>query len=454
MTAGLVKVLATLGPSSMEARVVERMAAAGASGFRVNLSHGGPSQWDAMVRAAVAAEEAVERPLALMADLEGPRVRLGVFEPVRVEPGSLVRLVAPGGGDGVPVDWPGLFGVLEPGDRLVVGDGKAVLEVERVGEGWAEARVVEGERLEPRKGVVVAGKDLPLPPLTEKDLRDLEYVAGRPFSHVMLSYARSPEHVEEVRARLRRLGAAEARVIAKIETPGAVERAEEIARASDGLVVARGDLGAHYPLEEIPRVQARIVEAARRAYKPVIVATELLPSMVEEPVPARSDVMDAYVSARMGVDALLLTSETAVGRHPVEAVAWLRRIAEAAVRGYRPPTPEPRGVEYQLAAGIVELAEKLGATLVVYSMTGTFPARLSAFRPTRPYRVGLPSRGRARAVALLWGAEPLVVPARDYEEGLRETADRVEAGGPVVLAAWSRVQGRYKIEVVLASAGG
>lgn len=271
----------------------------------------------------------------------------------------------------------------------------------------------------------------------------------------MVSYARSPEHVEEVRSLLGGLGAGGVRVLAKIETPGAVERAGEIARASDGVVVARGDLGMHYPLEELPRVQAGIVEAARAAYKPVIVATELLPSMMESPVPARSDVVDVYTAARMGVDALLLTAEIAVGRHPVEAVRWLSRIAGAALRGYRPPPPEPSGVEYQLAAGIVELSEKLGATLVVYSMTGTFPHRLSAFRPSRPYHVGLPSAEAARAVAPLWAAAPHLVPAGSYEEGLRATLESIgEPPGPVVAAAWSRLQAVYRLEVRLGRRGG
>jgi pyruvate kinase len=450
VTGGLVKVLATLGPSSMDKGVVAGMAEAGASGFRVNLSHGGPGEWDSMVEAALAAEEAAGRPIALIADLEGPRVRLGEFEPVKVPPGGRVRLTVPGRlGGGVPVDWPGFIDVLEEGDRVLVDDGRVVLVVERLGDGWVEAVAPEGGVLEPRKGVAVAGKDMPLPPLTGKDLRDLEYIARRPFSHVMLSYTRSPEHVGELRSHLRRLGAGGVGVIAKIETPGGVAEARSIAEASDAVVVARGDLGMHYPLEELPRVQAEIVEAARSAYKPVIVATQLLSSMVEEPTPSRSDVMDVYVSARMGVDALLLTAETAVGRYPVEAVRWLARIAEAATRGYRPPAPEPEGREYQLAAGIVEMAEKLRATLLVYSMTGRFPERLSAFRPSRPYHVGLPTREAARRVAILWGAVPHVVPAASYDEGLEKMEEQLGGlpGGPRILAAWRRLLGRYRVEV-------
>lgn len=446
----MVKVVATLGPSSMG--LVEDLARAGADGFRVNMSHGDRGVWDEMVNAVRAAEGRVGRPLALIGDLEGPRVRLGSFEPVRVGRGSVVEL----GGRGIPVDREELFSVLEPGDRVLIADGKVALRVEEAGEGWARARVESGSLIEPRKGVAVAGKDLPLPPLTDKDLRDLEYLASRPFSHVMVSYVRDAGHVEEVRARLRSLGAGHVRVIAKIETPSAVEKIRDIARASDGVVVARGDLGMHYPLEELPRIQARIIKGARIELKPVILATELLPSLLAGPAPARSDVVDVYTGARSGVDAMMLTSETAVGRHPVEAVAWLRRIVASALRGYKPWRPEPRGAEYRLARGIVELAENLGATLIVYSRTGTFPGRISAFRPTRPYRVGVPTRTVARAVSILWGVEPIVVPARDYQEGLEYTVKALEdeLEGSLVMAAWSREQDYYHVRIRLDRGGG
>ncbi len=439
----MVKVLATLGPSSVS--LVEDLAKAGVDGFRINMSHGSRSLWDKMVNHIRDAEERIGRPLAIVADLEGPRVRLGSFTPIQVKPGDVVTL----GSDGVPVDRDELFKILEPGDKVLVADGKVVLRVMETWSGGAKARVESGRLIEPRKGVAVSGKDLPLPPLTGKDLEDLEFVASRPFSHVMVSYVRGPGHVEEVRDRLRSLGAGHVRVIAKIETPSAVEGIREIARASDGVVVARGDLGMHYPLEELPRVQARIIEGARAELRPVILATELLPSMLASPIPARSDVVDVYTGARSGVDAMMLTSETAVGEYPVEAVKWLRRIVKAALQDYRPAKPEARGVEYRLARGIVELAESLGATLVVYSRTGTFPGRISAFRPTRPYKVGVPTRTVARAVSILWGAEPLIVPARDYQEGLESTVRRLEPGleGSVVMAAWSREQDYYHVRI-------
>ncbi|MCE4602424.1 MAG: pyruvate kinase [Desulfurococcales archaeon] len=439
----MVKVLATLGPSSID--LVEDLARAGVDGFRINMSHGSRGLWDRMVNLIRDAEERVGRPLAIVADLEGPRVRLGSFTPIQVKPGDVVAL----GSEGIPVDRDELFKALEPGDNVLVADGKVVLRVLEVWSGGARARVESGRVLEPRKGVAVAGKDLPLPPLTSKDLEDLEFAASRPFSHVMVSYVRDPGHVEKVRDRLRSLGAGHIRVIAKIETPSAVKRVREIARASDGVVVARGDLGMHYLLEELPRVQARIIEGTRAEFRPVILATELLPSMITSPTPARSDVVDVYTGARSGVDAMMLTGETAVGEYPVEAVRWLRRIVGAALQGYRPSRPEARGVEYRLARGIVELVESLEATLVVYSRTGTFPGRISSFRPTRPYKVGVPTRTVARAVSILWGAEPLIVPARDYQDGLDATVRMLEPEleGSVVMAAWSREQDHYHVKI-------
>ena len=449
MHGALVKVLATLGPSTMDPGVVAEMARLGVSGFRINLSHGDRSVWDKMLRSIHGAEEAAGRRLAIIADLEGPRVRLGSFKPIQVGRGDTIRLSTEG--DGVPVDRPEFFDAVEPGDEVLIADGRVVLRITGKGGGWAEGEVLAGSVIEPRKGVVIRGKDLPLPPLTEKDLRDLEYVASRDFSHVMVSYANDPGHVEAVREELRSRGAGHIRVIAKIETPRGVLNAGRIAGRSDGVVVARGDLGMHYPLEEIPWIQARIIREARDRYKPVILATELLPSMIDSPVPVRSDVVDVYTGARSGVDALLLTSETAVGRYPVEAVRWLTRIIESALRDYEPYRPPAAGPEYRLARGIVELVENLDGVLVLYSRSGTFPGRISAFRPGNGYYVGVPTVAVARSIAILWGSNPHIVPAQDYQEGLDKTVKLLEGelDGTVVMAAWSREQDYYHVRIRL-----
>ncbi len=438
----LVKLLATLGPATSR-DTVAAMAREGACGFRVNMSHGGPGDWARYAKMHYHAEERAGRPLALIADLMGARARLGLFEAVMVKPGSIVRL----GRDGLPVEGEWVFATAAPGDRILIADGEVVVRVVEVGDGFIEGEVEAGEVIEPRKGLAVKGKEPPHV-LTSKDKSDLRFAVEHGFSHVMLSYA-SRETLQEARRLLEEYDAGHVRLLAKVETRQAVDNIGEIVDASDGIVVARGDLGMHYNLEEIPRVQALLVEEARRRYKPVILATELLSSMVNRPRPSRSDVVDVFNSVRLGVDGLLLTNETAVGRYPVEAVSWLRRIVERALEGYEPPKPEPSGEEYRLARGLVELVENLEATLIAYSMTGVFPQRISAFRPRQGYLLGVASREAARATCILWGANPLVVESDSYEDGMWETWKRVKNGirPPVVLASWSRVIDHYRIHV-------
>ncbi|MEB3788028.1 MAG: pyruvate kinase [Desulfurococcales archaeon] len=438
----LVKLLATLGPATSR-DIVAAMAREGACGFRVNMSHGGPEDWARYARMHSHAEERAGRPLALIADLMGARARLGLFEAVMVKPGSMVRL----GRDGLPVEGEWVFEAAAPGDRILIADGEVVVRVVEAGDGFIEGEVEAGEVIEPRKGLAVKGKEPPHV-LTSKDKSDLRFAVEHGFSHVMLSYA-SRETLQEARKFLEEYDASHVRLLAKVETRQAVDSIGEIVDASDGIVVARGDLGMHYNLEEIPRVQALLVEEARRRYKPVILATELLSSMVNKPRPSRSDVVDVFNSVRLGVDGLLLTNETAVGRYPVEAVSWLRRIVEKALESYEPPKPEPSGEEYRLARGLVELVENLEATLIAYSMTGVFPQRISAFRPRQGYLLGVASKEAARATCILWGANPLVVGSDSYEDGMWETWKRVKNSirPPVVLASWSRVIDHYRIHV-------
>ncbi len=438
----LVKLLATLGPATSR-DTVAAMAREGACGFRVNMSHGGPEDWARYARMHSYAEEQAGRPLALIADLMGARARLGLFEAVMVKPGSIVRL----GRDGLPVEGEWVFEAADPGDRILIADGEVVVRVVEAGDGFIEGEVEAGEVIEPRKGLAIKGKEPPHV-LTSKDKSDLRFAVEHGFSHVMLSYA-SRETLQEARRLLEEYDAGHVRLLAKVETRQAVDNIGEIVDASDGVVVARGDLGMHYNLEEIPRIQALLVEEARRRYKPVILATELLSSMINRPRPSRSDVVDVFNSVRLGVDGLLLTNETAVGRYPVEAVSWLRRIVEKALEGYEPPKPEPYGEEYRLARGLVELVENLEATLIAYSMTGVFPQRISAFRPRQGYLLGVASREAARATCILWGANPLVVGSDSYEDGMWETWKRVKNSirPPVVLASWSRVIDHYRIHV-------
>ncbi|MFN4046302.1 MAG: pyruvate kinase [Acidilobaceae archaeon] len=454
MRHSLVKVIATLGPSSSSQTVIAGMARAGAGAFRVNMSHGNVESWESLIASVAGVEESLGYHLGLIADLEGARIRLGDFSPLKVSPGSVVTFsLSKVGDNGVIAPHREFFEAIGEGDIVLIDDGKVSLIVESVEGFTAKLKVIDGDVIEPRKGVVVSGKEIEGPLLTSKDKACLEYIARRPFSHVMVSYARSPEHVEVVKAILRDYGRPDIKVLAKIETPAGVMKVREIAQASDGIIVARGDLGMHFKLEDIPIIQRDIVAVARAQYKPVILATEFLSSMIESPVPSRSEIVDIYEAVRLSADALLLTGETAIGRNPVKTVQWMSKVIAKAQQEYTPERPPATIQIYRLVRGLIELLENLNATLVVYSRTGRFAERLAAFRPTRTIYVGVPNERIERAIRTLWATEPVVVGDMPYEEGLKKTTAKLEEEGAIgvgdiiVEAAWSSERGVYMVRV-------
>ncbi len=445
----LVKVIATLGPASEDPSTVEGMLREGAWGFRINTSHGDEDQWDRLLEAILYAEGRVGVRPAIIVDLQGPRVRVSRDqEPLRVPRGGEVIFCDEPRSGCVALDSRAFFEIVREGDTILVGDGDAELRVIEAGAGRAKAVAVVDSLIEPGKGVVVRGKDYPLPPLTERDKRALKWASGKPVSHIMVSYTRSREHVEAARTAAREAGL-DVAVLAKIETPGAVARVDEIAEASDGIVVARGDLGLHFPLEEMPVVQASIAMEAVLSKKPLVIATEILASMVERPQPTRSEVTDIFEAVRLGCDSLLLTSETAIGRYPVEAVKWARRASAKAASYVTTFRPEPTSPAERLANGLVELAESLEAPLLVYSREGRLPRRISAFKPRVPVYVGAGKVDVERRLRILWGLNPVTVGEYPYDEGLEETRKRLESllEGSLVEASWSREEGVYNIRV-------
>jgi len=446
-----VKVIATLGPSSGDPETVYEMMAAGAWGFRINMSHGDPDQWERLVQAVLEAEGRHGWKTALIADLEGPRVRVARGQkPVAVRPGDRILICASSHEGCIQVTAEEIFKVLREGDTVIVGDGDAKFRVERVEPLRAVLVAVEPGVVKPGKGVVVRGKDIPLPPLTERDLAALDFASRHPFSHIMMSYVRSRNHIEVLRREMEARGLSGLRVLAKIESPGAVERVEEIGEAADGLVVARGDLGMHFPLEELPVVQADIAYAGVVLHKPVIMATEILASMLENPHPTRSEITDIFEAVRLGADALLLTAETAVGKYPVRAVSWARRAASRAVDHVTPLRSLPRNEPERLANGIVELAESLEAVVLVYSRGGRLPSRIASFKPRVPVYVGTGTETVERVLRILWGLAPVTVGEMGYQEGLEVARSRLErriAGRLTVEASWSREEGVYQIKV-------
>lgn len=443
MKRNLVKILATLGPSSEDKRVIVDMVSAGAEAFRINMSHGDKTYWDSLLKAFLEAEKMVGSPLGLIADLSGFKIRLGDFEAVEVTQGDTL-IIAYDPERGIPLRNREFYEALERGDIINIDDGKVLLLVEAVEGLQFRAKVLRGKRVEPRKGVAISGKDIESPLITNKDREDLLYISERPFSHVMVSYARKAEQIDLIRSYLRERGKRDIKIWAKIEVPSGVKNIEEIADVSDGIVVARGDLGMHFPLEEIPVIQRRLVKVARELHCPIFLATEFLSSLMERDTPTRSEVVDIYEAVKLQVDGLLLTGETAIGPDPVKAVQWMYRIISKAQQEIfidRPPVDIPM---FRLAKGLVELVDSLNAKLVIYSKTGRFAERISSFRPAKKFFVGVPHEGIVRMIRPLWGSEPLLVGDLSYEEGLKTTSKVLEECGKVgigdylVEAAWSR----------------
>ncbi len=422
---GRVKIVASLGPSARDISLVERMVQLGVAGFRINFAHGTPELWEKLVDNVRAVEAKLGRPVALIGDLAGPSIRLGVLhKPVRLQPGERAEIVlaeeAPGGEEKrIPLPIARFFEAVEEGDILVLNDGRVRLRVVEVQPGLVVVEALTPAEITSRKAVVVAGKDIGLPALTRRDVEAVRFAVQKGFDYIALSYVRGAEDINTLKEIIMQHGGRQA-VAAKIENRSAVENLRQIVEASDIVIVARGDLGMNYGLEEIPALQELIVNTARSEGKPVIVATQILESMIESPVPTRAEATDIYVAVKQGVDALMLTGETAIGKYPLEAVKWLRRIARRAEEATRPARYPPRSRRAAYAASIVEAAEKIGAKIILaYTLGGTLPPLLAAARPTTRVVIGSPSAGIARRLAILWGLEPLVLQAGGYEEGLQ-----------------------------------
>ncbi|MFP3312383.1 MAG: pyruvate kinase [Acidilobus sp.] len=431
----LAKIMITMGPSTSDYAVVKKMMAAGADGFRINMSHGDEKQWSSFIELVDKASQELGVSATKVADLEGPRVRLGEFQGIDVTPGQQLRFKFAGSqGDGIPVDNRAFFTSVERGDRVLVDDGKVVLSVEDVERDAATLRVISGQRLEPRKGVVISGKEYDLPPVTGKDLNDIKFIAANSFDYVMASFVRSARHVEVIRRALEDAGVKKVRLLAKIETPSGVNNIDSILDVVDGIIVARGDLGMHFPLEDIPVIQRRIIEAARRKLKPVILATEIFMSMIERPLPTRGEISDVYAGIEEGVDGFLVTSETSIGRYPVDVVSWLSRVIEEANKNVRPRRVDQPllSLETKVSKGVVEMAQNVGASVVVYAHDFDVARLISAFRPSTQIYVGVPTPQLARQLSLIWGVSPVIVGAVESEDqGLELTEKELKSSGVV-----------------------
>ena len=429
-----VKVLATLGPASSEKAIIRRLFEAGADIFRINMSHTDHPRLRALVGLIRAVEEEVGRPIGILADLQGPKLRLGIFADgaIDIEPGDVFVLdadTAPGTKERVELPHPEVLAALEPGHRLLLDDGKVRLRVTEATSDQAVTVVEAGSRLSDRKGVSVPDSTINFGAMTEKDRSDLEAALNAGADWIALSFVQRAEDLAEVK----KIARGRAAVMAKIEKPQAVERLESIIEQADALMVARGDLGVEMPLEQVPGIQKRITRAARRAGKPVVVATQMLESMIQAAVPTRAEVSDVATAVFEGADAIMLSAESASGNFPVESVATMDRIANEVERdpNYRNimhaqrTEPEATGAD-AISAAARQIAETMRlAAICCYTSSGATAMRTARERPQTPILALSPVLGTARRLSLVWGLHCVPGPEPDTLEHMIDRACRL-----------------------------
>jgi pyruvate kinase len=408
-----VKIVATLGPSSSTFERIRALFEAGVDVFRLNFSHGTHNDHLERFVAIRRVENETGRPIGILADLQGPKLRLGAFAEGRIElaAGAHFQLDLDreaGDQQRAPLPHPEIFEALQPGTELLIDDGKVRLEVKTCGSGFADTRCLVGGTLSDRKGVNVPNAVLPLSAITEKDRADLSFALEQGADWIAFSFVQRPDDVAEGR----KLVAGRAGVMVKLEKPSAIERVGEIIELADGLMVARGDLGVEMPPEDVPSVQKQVIHACRAAGKPVVVATQMLESMVAAPTPTRAEASDVATAVYEGADAVMLSAETAAGRYPIEAAAIMNRIA---CRVQEDPLfysmLEGTRIEHEhtssdaISAAACQVARLVGAAAIVsYTTSGATALRAARERPEAPILVLTSHLGTARRLAILWGA--------------------------------------------------
>jgi pyruvate kinase len=420
------KIVATLGPASSDQTVIGRLFEAGADVFRINMSHTPHDRMRDLVRTIRATEDRYGRPIGILVDLQGPKLRLGIFEAdsVMLESGDAFVLdsnPAAGSPKRVCLPHPEILSALEPGHTLLLDDGKVRLRVVETSRERVVTRVEVGGKLSARKGVSLPDTTIAFSALTPKDRADLDAALDAGVDWIALSFIQRPDDIAEAK----KITRGRAAVMAKIEKPQAVQRLSEIMDITDALMVARGDLGVELPVERVPGLQKQMTRSARRAGKPVVVATQMLESMIASPVPTRAEVSDVATAIYEGADAVMLSAESAAGKYPVEAVATMNRIAEEVERDptYRNiihaqrTDPEATGAD-AIAAAARQIAETLDLSAIVcWTSSGATALRVARERPS-PLIVAIsPNQSTGRRLALVWGVHCVVAEdARDQDD--------------------------------------
>ncbi|GJL80782.1 MAG: pyruvate kinase [marine bacterium B5-7] len=445
------KILATLGPASDNLDQIRALVNAGADVFRLNFSHGSQDDHRHSVARIRQIEEELGRPIGILLDLQGPKLRIGTFEDheITLKDGQQFRLdldSTPGNNQRVALPHPEILKVLTNGTHLLLNDGLISLQVISCDPQHVDCKVITGGELSDRKGVNVPGVALPISAMTDKDCADLDFGLELGVDWVALSFVQRPEDVIELRKRVNQRAA----IMSKLEKPTAIQFLDEIVALSDAVMVARGDLGVEMRPEEVPSVQKRIVRCCRRAGKPVVVATQMLESMISAPTPTRAETTDVATAIYDGVDAVMLSGETAVGDHPVEAVSIMHRIICETEKDpyYREtidaliPNPEPVSGDAIFAA-MSRVVEIMPIKVVItYTDSGSTSLRAARERPRIPILCLTPYQATARCMQLVWGVHAEIAVASDDVDTVVATACRIalregyaEEGEHVVITA-------------------
>jgi pyruvate kinase len=446
-----IKILATLGPASSDSASIRKLFEAGADVFRINMSHTPHDKMRELVATIRNVESSYGRPIGILVDLQGPKLRLGNFENgfVELNNGAMFTLdsdTTPGDKTRVHLPHPEILKALRPGHALLIDDGKLRLIAEETSPDHALVRVVTGGKMSDRKGVSLPDTDLPVSAMTPKDRLDLEAALETGIDWVALSFVQRAEDVIEAKKLVR----GRASIMSKIEKPQAIDRLAEIMEASDALMVARGDLGVELPAERVPGLQKQMTRMARRAGKPVVIATQMLESMISSPVPTRAEVSDVANAVFEGADAIMLSAESAAGKFPVEAVLTMNRIGEECERDptYRGviaaqrPDPESTAGD-AIADAARQIAETLDLSAIIcWTSSGSTALRVARERPKPPVVAITPNVNTGRKLALVWGVHCVIAEDAHDQDDMIDRAARIafrdgfaKAGQRVIIVA-------------------
>jgi pyruvate kinase len=422
-----VKIIATLGPASIDKAIVSGLVRAGADVFRINMSHTDHAGLRAYVRMIREIEAEVRRAIGILVDLQGPKLRIGAFAEgsVHLRKGDCFVLDSdpqPGDVTRVHLPHPEILAALKVNDTILIDDGRVRLHVVETGPSAASAIVDVAGRVSNRKGVSLPDTEIPITSMTPKDRADLDAALELDIDWVAISFVQRPEDVIEVK----KITQGRALVMAKIEKPQAISRLDEVIEVADALMVARGDLGVEVPLEKVPGLQKRINRNARRLGKPVVVATQMLESMILSPLPTRAEVSDVATAVFEGADAVMLSAESAAGQYPQEAVATMSRIAEevetdtvyrSIISAQRAEAPNPTSAD-AIAVAARDVAQTLHCkAIIAWTSSGATALRIARERPASPILALTPKLETARRLALVWGVHALETrDARDIED--------------------------------------